>query len=97
MTPADLDLPLDLEAFDDFPGGSGFQELPPMASSQPPPVTAIPPTITTSQQPQQHTHHYPPQPPIQPQQMVNLQQGQHIIIQVDPWGMTQTICADVYA
>ncbi|CAI8015047.1 Junction plakoglobin, partial [Geodia barretti] len=72
MTPADLDLPLDLEAFDDFPGGSGFQELPPMASSQPPPVTAIPPTITTSQQ---HTHHYPPQPPIQPQQMVNLQQG----------------------
>lgn len=72
MTPADLDLPLDLEAFDDFPAGNGFQDLPPMGSSQPPPVTTLPPTITTSHQPQQHTHHYPP---MQPQQMVSLQQG----------------------
>lgn len=70
MTPADLDLPLvDFEGFDDFPAGSGFQDLP-VATSQPP---AVPPTITTSQQQQQQqaTHQYPPQP----QAMVNLQHG----------------------
>lgn len=69
MTPADLDLPLvDFEGFDDFPAGSGFQDLP-VATSQPPAV----PTITTSQhqQQQQAPHQYPPQP----QAMVNLQHG----------------------
>lgn len=71
MTPADLDLPIEFDTFDDFPGGNGFQDLP-LASSQPHVMSAMP-----SQQPPppQHTQHYPP-PPAQPQQVVNLQQGE---------------------
>jgi hypothetical protein len=46
MTPADLDLPLDFDAFDNFPAGNGFQELP-VVTSQPPTVTTLPPTTCT--------------------------------------------------
>lgn len=65
MTPADLDLPLDLNDFEEFSSaGDGFQGFP-VASNHPAPAA---PTS------QHHTQHYPPQPAQQ--QMVPVQQQQ---------------------
>ena len=66
MTPADLDLPLDLDGFEDFSAGDGFQGFPVASTS----VTAA--NMASSHQQSQQQQYTP----VPAQQVVNVQQGE---------------------